>query len=176
MAYYKTNSPEVLAAWEDHKQKSQRITDNGRQFAARFEGATAMFCGGVMDAFRFYGLKFKEPMDVRIWTKPDHKAQLTQFPRRSVAPGVKGEERKRLAAELQKLRDEYKAHAPKERAEYEPFLNTMGLGFGQLFFAQYKQITGADDGFIYIETSAKPSSVMTEILGSEFEAIEKAIE
>lgn len=174
MAYYKTNAPEVLAAWKEHQEKSDRIIAAGRQFAARFEGATALFCGSVMDAFRFYGLKFKEPMDVRIWTKPDYKTQLTQFPRRSVAPGVKGEERKRLAAELEKLREEYKAHAPEERADWEPFLNTMGLGFGQLFFSTYKQITGQDDGFIYIETSAKPSGVMVEILGSEFEAVEKS--
>lgn len=172
MAYYKTDAPEVLAAWKSYTDKADSVQLAGKAFADRFAGATPVFSTSVLSGYAFYGLKFSPVMDVRIWTKPNSKTGFAQFPRRAVAPGVKGEDRKRLAAELAKIREEFAEHSPKEKADFDSFLDTMGLGNGALFFAGYKQrIVG---GFVYIQTSAKPSSVMTEILGSEFDAVSLA--
>ena len=61
---------------------------------------------------------------------------------------------------------------PKDKADLQPFLDAMGLGGGSLFFSSYKHVVTPD--CIYVSTSAKPNGVMTEILGSEFEAAEAA--
>lgn len=173
LAYYKTDAPQVLEAWKDYIAGCDALQKEGHEFAAMYEGATALFSSSIHSGRSFYGLKFNPKMDEVLWTKPDHKSGYSQFPRRSVPAGYKGEERKRLAAELEQVRSKYKDHAPKQRVEIEPFLVAMGLSGGALFFGRYKQFIGVD-GFVYVETSATPSDAMTEILGSEFAAAERA--
>jgi hypothetical protein len=172
MAYYKTSAPEVLAAWKAYKERVDRLQELGEAFARRFEGATALFQFSIHSGRTFYGLKFSPPMPQPLWTKPDPKAESSQFPRQSLPPGTKGDERKALKAELERLKDDFKEHKPKDKADLEPFLASMGLGGGKLFFAGYRQVVTPD--CIYVSTSATPSEAMTEILGSEFEAAEKA--
>jgi hypothetical protein len=172
MAYYKTSDAGVLAAWKAYRESADRLQVLGEEFAKRYVGATALFQSSVHSGRNFYGMKFKPPMPQPLWTKPDPKADGSQFPRSSLPPGTKGEERKALKLELEKLQEEFKAHKPKDKADLQPFLDAMGLGGGALFFAGYKQVATPD--CIYVSTSAKPNGVMTEILGSEFEAVEQA--
>ncbi|HBO3317857.1 TPA: hypothetical protein L4R52_002082 [Pseudomonas aeruginosa] len=172
MAYYKTNSPKVLQGWADYVAQADALQAEADAFAARYPGAKPLISTSVLSGRRFYGLAFDPPMPDTLWTKPNYKAGREQSPRRAPA-GVKGEERKRLAEELKVIRDDYNAHKPKIDAPLDPFLETLGLSGGALFFSRYKQFFGAD-GFIYIETNAQPSGELTEILGSEFAAAEKA--
>ena len=172
MAYYKTSAPEVLAAWKAYKESTDRLQELGETFAKRFVGATALFQFSIHSGRTFYGLKFNPPMPQPLWTKPDPKAERSQFPRRSLPPGTKGDERKALKAELEKLNGDFNEHKPKDKADLEPFLGAMGLGGGWLFFSSYRQVVTPE--CIYVSTSATPSEVMIEILGSEFEAAEKA--
>ncbi len=172
MAYYKTSDAGVLAAWKAYRESADRLQVQGEEFAKRFVGATALFQTSMHSGRNFYGLKFNPPMAQPLWTKPDPKADSSQFPRSSLPPGTKGEERKALKFELEKLQEEFKTHKPKDKADLQPFLDAMGLGGGALFFNGYKHVVTPD--CIYISTSAKPSGVLTEILGSEFEAAEAA--
>ena len=171
MAYYKTSDARVLAAWKTYREEADRLQVLGNEFAKRYEGASAMFSTSFHSGRRFFGLKFNPAMPQPLWTKPDHKAGGSQFPRQALPPGTKGDERKALKLELTQLREDFNEHKPKEDADMQPFLDSMGLGGGALFFGSYKHV--AKDDCLYVSTTAKPSSVMTEILGSEFEAAEK---
>lgn len=172
MAYYKTSDAGVLAAWKTYREEADRLQVLGNEFAKRYEGASPLFSTSFHSGRRFFGLKFKPEMPQPLWTKPDPKAEGSQFPRSSLPPGTKGDERKAMKIELTKLREDFNEHKPKGEADMQPFLDSMGLGGGALFFGSYKHI--AKDDCLYVSTSAKPSSVMTEILGSEFEAAENA--
>lgn len=172
MGYYKTNSPKVLQAWADYIAQADALQAEANAFAARYPGAKPLISTTMLSGRRFYGLAFDPPMPDILWTKPNYKAGREQSPRRAPA-GVKGEERKKLVEELKVIRDDYKAHMPKIEAPLDPFLATFGLSGSAMFFSRYKQFFGAD-GFIYIETTALPSGELTEILGSEFAAAEKA--
>ena len=171
MAYYKTSDARVLAAWKTYREEADRLQVLGNEFAKRYEGASAMFSTSFHSGRRFLGLKFNPAMPQPLWTKPDHKAGGSQFPRQALPPGTKGDERKALKLELTQLREDFNEHKPKGEADMQPFLDSMGLGGGALFFGSYKHF--AKDDCLYVSTTAKPSSVMTEILGSEFEAAEK---
>ena len=171
MAYYKTSDAGVLAAWKTYREEADRLQVLGNEFAKRYEGASAMFSTSFHSGRRFFGLKFNPAMPQPLWTKPDHKAGGAQFPRQALPPGTKGDERKALKLELTQLREDFNEHKPKGEADMQPFLDSMGLGGGALFFGSYKHV--AKDDCLYVSTTAKPSSVMTEILGSEFEAAEK---
>ena len=172
MAYYKTSDAGVLAAWKAYMESADRLQALGDEFAKRYEGASALCSTRIHSGRNFYGLKFNPPMPQPLWTKPDPKAEGAQFPRQSLPSGFKGDERKALKDELTTLQESFKEHRPKEKADLQPFMDAMGLGGGALFFSSYKHV--AKDDCIYVSTSAKPSDVMTEILGSEFEAAEKA--
>ena len=171
MAYYKTSDARVLAAWKTYREEADRLQVLGNEFAKRYEGASAMFSTSFHSGRRFFGLKFNPAMPQPLWTKPDHKAGGSQFPRQALPPGTKGDERKALKLELIQLREDFNEHKPKGEADMQPFLDSMGLGGGALFFGSYKHV--AKDDCLYVSTTAKPSSLMTEILGSEFEAAEK---
>lgn len=168
MAYYKTKDPAVLAAWDAYMRQADQLQKQGDEFAALFPNAKALFATDIHTGRRFYGLAFTPAAPQPLWTKADHKCGYEQRPRNSLPAGIKGDERKALKAELDRLAELYKANRPKDKADLEPFLAAMGLGGGKLFFAGYKQVI--KDGTVYIETSATPSEVMTEILGSEFDA------
>jgi hypothetical protein len=172
MAYYKTNDAGVMAAWKTYREGCERLQALADKFAATFPGATALCRTEWHSGKSFYGLKFKPAMPQPLWTKPDDKTGYSQFPRRSLPPGTKGDERKALNAELKKLREDYAERKPKDEADMQPFLESIGLGGGKLFFSSYKHVV--TDDCLYISTSAKPSDVMVEILGSEFEAAENA--
>lgn len=171
MAYYKTSDARVLAAWKTYREEADRLQVLGNEFAKRYEGASAMFSTSFHSGRRFFGLKFNPAMPQPLWTKSDHKAGGSQFPRQALPPGTKGDERKALKLELTQLREDFNEHKPKGEADMQPFLDSMGLGGGALFFGSYKHV--AKDDCLYVSTTAKPSSLMTEILGSEFEAAEK---
>lgn len=172
MAYYKTSDTGVMATWQVYREESDRLQLLGEEFAKRYEGATALFSTSMYSGRSFYGLKFSPAMPQPLWTRPDPKAEGSQFPRQCLPPGTKGDERKALKVELTKLREDFNEHKPKGKADMQPFLEAMGLGGGAMFFNSYRHIAKAD--CLYVSTSAKPSNVMTEILGSEFEAAEKA--
>ena len=171
MAYYKTSDARVLAAWKTYREEADRLQVLGNEFAKRYEGASAMFSTSFHSGRRFFGLKFNPAMPQPLWTKSDHKAGGSQFPRQALPPGTKGDERKALKLELTQLREDFNEHKPKGEADMQPFLDSMGLGGGALFFGSYKHV--AKDDCLYVSTTAKPSSLITEILGSEFEAAEK---
>lgn len=171
MAYYKTSDAGVLAAWRVYREGCDRLKVSADEFAASYPGATALMRTDWHSGKSFYGLKFEPPMRQPLWTKPDPKAGFSQFPRQSLPPGFKGEERKVLKAELTKLQEDFKGRKPKDFSDMQPFLESIGLGGGALFFARYKHVI--TDDCLYINTSAKPSDVMIEILGSEFESAEK---
>lgn len=172
MAYYKTSDAGVLAAWKTYREGCDRLQVLADAFAATFPGAKALVSTDWHSGKRFYGLSFNPRMPQPLWTKPDEKTGFSQFPRRSLPPGTKGEERKALNAELKKLNEDFKERKPKEKVDMQPFLESIGLGGGVLFFAGCKLVFVED--VLFVSTSAKPNEVMTEILGSEFEAAEKA--
>ncbi|WP_141229021.1 hypothetical protein [Pseudomonas fragi] len=172
MAYYKTSDAGVLAAWRIYRADCDKLKVLANEFAATYPGAESLVRTDWHSGRSFYGLKFTPAMPQPLWTKPDDKTGQSQFPRRALPSGTKGEERKALNAELKKLREDYEQRRPKYKADMQPFLDSMGLGGGALFFAGYKHIV--TDDCLYVRTSAKPSEVMTEILGSEFEAAEQA--
>lgn len=174
MAYYKTSDAGVLAAWKTYREGCDRLQVIGEAFAKRYEGAKPLFQTSFHSGRHFYGLTFSPVMPQPIWTLPDPKAERSQFPRRSAPAGIKGEERKAIKAELDRLNAEYKEHEPKEKADMQPFLKSMGLDGGALFFSTYKHVHAGD--CLYVSTTAKPSAVMVEILGSEFDAAEKAFD
>ncbi|MDB5997196.1 MAG: hypothetical protein JWP42_4332 [Pseudomonas sp.] len=172
MAYYKTSDPCVLQAWKSYLAQAAAIDAAGHEFAKGYPGAKALFSTCFHSGRQFFGLKFNPAMPQPLWTKPDHKAGMSQFPRASLPSGIKGDERKKLAAELKTLNETFRANRPEGKADLEEFLESMGLSSGALFFSSFKQIVVGD--VIYISTTATVSDVMTEIFGSEFEAAESA--
>lgn len=168
MAYYKTSSPAVLAAWQTYIEQCDLLQKKGEEFAALFPNAKALFSTDIHTGRRFYGLAFSPVAPQPLWTKADPKCGYEQRPRNALPAGIKGDERKVLKAELDQLGELYKANRPNDKADLDPFLTAIGLGGGKLFFSGYKQVI--KDGTVYIETSATPGEAMTEILGSEFDA------
>ena len=174
MAYYKTSDAGVLAAWKSYTDGCERLQVIADAFAATFPGAKALIRTDWHSGRSFYGLSFNPRMPQPLWTKPDEKTGFSQFPRRSLPPGTKGEERKALNAELKKLREDFDERTPKEKSDMQPFLSSIGLAGGALFFSGIKLFFL--DEVLFVSTTAKPNDVMTEILGSEFDAAERAAE
>lgn len=174
MAYYKTEAPEVKKAWEEFQANAKKVHVAGNAFAEQFEGAKALFSNNWHSGCGFFGLCFSPVINSPIWTKPDWKLGKYQRPRSAVQAGIKGEERKALKVELEALQAKWKAGEPKEKASLDDFLASIGTHSGNLFFSAFKQFIGADGAF-YFSTTVSLSNVV-EILGSEFDAAEKAAE
>lgn len=173
MAYYNTDAPEVIKAWNEFIAECEIVKQVSKEFAEKFEGAEPLISSDIHSGYQFYGLKFSPKADTRIWTKPDQKTGLEQRPRSSVQAGIKGEDRKILKIELDALNEKWKAGRPSRKASLDKFLNLIGAGGGALFFSNYSQ--RFVDGVFYFSTSVKLSELTVEILGSEFDAADKKL-
>ncbi len=168
MSYFKTNHPEVIAAFNENSQRRKALADRADQFAIEFGGEAIFLKSGGVDTW-FGGLKFAPPKPSDLWRKPD--AHGCQHPRTSLAKGTK-EERK----QLKELNDLYTARTNhfnlNERVSRDDFLKSIGTHWGQVMFSGMSYFL--HDGFIYVDTTAKLNDKVTEILGSEFNAAENA--
>lgn len=161
--YYKTADPEVIAAWAEYRRQVAEVQDAGEAFAKVF-GATALFCNTV-HGYEFSGITFKgeEPFMGRgIWTKPERSRLGRQHPLKRVPASLK--------EDSQKLKAMWGSSFPKQKAEREPLLNSVGLGWGDVVFGggfEFFEI----DGVAYFKTAAqlKDTRPVTEITGSEYE-------
>lgn len=166
-AYYKTTSPEVLAALLHRDEEIKRIRAKGDEFAAAF-GGKFLNHNGVSGYRVANGLVFDPPKPARLWTVPDRKAMNMQRPRITIAKATAEEK-----AELVAIRSKWGDLFPTEEVPFEPVLNSMGISYGNLIFGGAFSLT-EHEGVVYVMTSAKLNDCMIEILASEFDAIKAA--
>lgn len=170
MAFYKTNAPTVLAAYDEFVKENEGVAEEAKAFADLFGGKPIyrFDFGGR----RFYNLRFEPAADIDLWTKPNPDAGNAQHPRSALPKSVKGDRRKLLARELAALNDKFTGNYPRRKADLDAFWGAMGTDWGILllhgagFFA-------AADNTIYVKTSAPLNDCMTEILESEYRKAEE---
>lgn len=161
-SFYKTTDANVLAAHANFEAAKNALIDNANELGKEFDGKPK-FCSDV-NRFKCAHLvlnNYSQREDKDLWTKPDQ--NYLSSPRRGK---VKGK-----AKEQKELLDRYWELFP-ESVEANPLYESMGLNWGDLLFGGGFTMF-AHDGAIYLRTGAKVGPMMTEILGSEFNAAEQ---
>lgn len=167
MAYYKSNAPVVLKAWNDMILANAAMWVNIRDFAHKY-GACTPIVSKSISCFRFGGLRFNPKQDTRFWTKPG-KTCGTQRPRMK----IKGDADERCAQKA--LLQAWNENHPTRKVDLEPLYRSFGTSWGDLFFCGIGYFEG-NDGFVYVATDAKLAPHMIEVLHSEYLAARKASE
>ncbi|WP_421180390.1 hypothetical protein [Aeromonas enteropelogenes] len=160
--YYKTIDAGVLAAHANFEAAKNALFEKANALGKEFNG-TPKFSSDV-NRFKCAHLvlnNYYQREDKDLWTKPD-KHSLSA-PRRGK---VKGKTKEQEA-----LRERYWEMFP-EPVNTNPLYESMGLNWGDLLFGGGFTMF-AHDGAIYLRTGAEVGPMMTEILGSEFEAAER---
>lgn len=159
MSYYKTNDSAVMESVKKHKEELASLFDASKKFADYFGGKHV--CTRDFTRIRLCGVKFKPVKDFVLWTKPC-KDYGTQRPRSKAGAGATEEQK----IALKTLMAEWIERSPKHQVELEPLYNAFGTNWGELVFAGIGYFE--NDGYLYVETSAKLGPQMSEILGSEY--------
>lgn len=176
--YFKTNKPEVLAEVARLNQERKDLIAAADKFAAQFNAKAmtstsmrgASFGGLVLKDYDTSGLyqlgRCGPPAreDKHLWTKPDRNG--ISHPRAS----IKGKE---LKAELRDLTERYREGVKAlPTVDFEPFFASLDIDWGNLMFSGLNWFE--HDDYLYFESGLSFDEVATEILGSEYEAAEKA--
>lgn len=162
MSYFKTNDPAVLAAYQSVKAQTAALKQQAKVFGDRFggEGLVSFSASG----HRFAGVRFFHQQPLDIWTTWDNNGM--QRPRRKPKAGTPQDRRDALKA----LNEDWEANAPTEQVSMDPFFQSVGTDWGNVMFNGASWFQRGE--WIYFKTFIKLSA--QEILGSEFEAAEKA--
>ncbi|WP_324019431.1 hypothetical protein [Aeromonas hydrophila] len=161
-SFYKTTDASVLAAHATFEAAKDALIEKANLLGKEFDGKPK-FCSDV-NRFKCAHLvlnNYYQREDKDLWTKPDQ--NYLSAPRRGK---VKGKTK-----EQQELQDRYWEMFP-ESVEANPLYESMGISWGDLLFGGGFTMF-AHDGAIYLRTGAKVGSMMTEILGSEFNTAEQ---
>lgn len=163
MSFYKTNAPAVLAAWEEESAQKAALRAEIDTFAAKFGGEGFIYA----DPYRFAGIKFVSVAPRDLWRAPDRDG--LQWPRSSPLKGASAETK----AELKALNATWRDHAPTGSIRANRV--HQALGFSSHLEFLFEGLTlFVYGGFLYASTR-KAMPGMTEILGSEYEAAERAL-
>jgi hypothetical protein len=163
MSFYKTNAPAVLAAWEEQHAQKVALKEKIDAFAGRFGGVGLTYA----DPARFAGLRFSPEAPRDLWITADRDG--LQWPRRKPLKGASAETK----AALKALNAEWEQFFPGERVSSDGLYQSLGFASSMDFMFEGLTLF-VHDGFLYASTR-KAMPAMTEILGSEFEAAERAL-
>lgn len=161
-SFYKTTDASVLAAHASFEAAKNDLIEKANALGKEFDGKPK-FCSDV-HRFKCAHLvlnNYHQREDKDLWTKPDQ--NYLSAPRRGKVKGKTKEQKE--------LQDRYWDMFP-EPVEANPLYESMGLNWGELLFGGGFTMF-AHDGAIYLRTGAKVGPMMTEILGSEFNAAEQ---
>lgn len=155
MSHYKTNHPNVLAAFNTINVAYGELQESVDAFRDQFGAKKCLFLNGITD-IRFGGLIFEPMADIAIWTKPDRERK-TQAPRSRISgltPEAKAEHKELLA--------KWNATYPRTRIDIRPLYESFGSDWGNCLMNGIGYFEGAD-GFIYVFTRAKLAEHMQSI-------------
>jgi len=161
MSFYKTNAPNVMAAWAAERQAVATLRVAVEEFATKY-GATGHT---YSDPVRFAGLRFNPPMPRDLWRAPDRHG--LQCPRTTPLKGATAETK----AALKALNAEWDLHVPDAQVDSKALYAALGVSWGDFLFSGLTLFE--QGGWLYAETSAA-MPCMTEILGSEYEQAKAA--
>lgn len=166
MSYWKFTSAEALAAWDDMERQEEELKAQGSTFAALFGGKPVY--QKTMCDWRFYGVLFfgRAYGHEDLWTKGTNKNGGARQPRVKVPASLKRE-----SEALWQLWNDQRPHITADR---EAFYESIGLDWGNMLFSGFASFRHED--VIYVETGAtpKPEAGGVEILGSEYDAAQRA--
>lgn len=160
MSYFKFNSAEALAAWDEMERQERELKTQSEAFAALF-GGKPVFQKTACD-WRFHGVRFDEHVYISeaLWTKQSQRNGWSRTPLVKVPASMK--------QESQKLRELWDARRPTAVAERDGVYTAIGLDWGDLIFCGIEMFRLGDE--IYVQTGAtpKPEAGGIEILGSAY--------
>ena len=162
--YYKTTDSGVLAAHAAFNAAKEALIEKANALGKEFDGKPKF--SSDVNRFKCAHLvlnNYHQREDKDLWTKPDQ--NYLSAPRRGK---VKGK-----AKEQKELQDRYWDMFP-ESVEANPLYESMGMNWGELLFGGGFTMF-SHGGAIYLRTGAKVGQMMTEILGSEFDAAEQSL-
>lgn len=162
--YYKTTDSNVLAAHAAFNAAKEALIEKANALGKEFDGKPKF--SSDVNRFKCAHLvlnNYHQREDKDLWTKPDQNS--LSAPRRGK---VKGK-----AKEQKELQDRYWGMFP-ESVNANPLYESMGLNWGELLFGGGFTMF-AHGGAIYLRTGAKVGQMMTEIIGSEFDAAEQSL-
>lgn len=163
-SFYKTTDASVLAAHANFEAAKDALIEKANALGKEFDGKPKF--SSDVNRFKCAHLVLNNYClreDKDLWTKPD-KHNLSA-PRRGKVKGKTKEQKELL--------ERYWEMFP-ESVETNPLYESMGLNWGDLLFGGGLTMF-AHDGAIYLRTGAKVGPMMTEILGSEFNAAELSL-
>jgi hypothetical protein len=162
MSFYKTNDPEVVAAYQALENAAEALKQQAKAFGERFGGEGLIYFSA--SGHRFAGVRFALQQPLDIWTAWDKDGM--QRPRSKPKAGTSQERRDALKT----LHAEWDANAPTERVSMDPFFQSVGTNWGDVMFSGASWFRCGEE--IYFNTRLKLTA--QEILGSEFEAAKAA--
>lgn len=161
MSFFKTNDPEVMAAWNKESAAHSELRKAADEFAARYGGTGHLYSSPV----RFAGVKFTPPKPRDLWRAPDNHG--LQCPRTRPLTGASASTREELKA----LNADWMAHVPEERVDSNELYRTLGVSWGDFFFSGLEMFQHG--GWLYAKTGTHMKR-MTEIMGSEYSVASEA--
>ena len=169
--YYRADAPAVRDAWAQLQADRETVYAEADAFAARFDGATAVFTDGS-SGLRFHGLVFDPPMPTDIWTTRMAKDGNVQRPRAAGAFRGRGGNRANAerAAELRRVHVLYNDNLPRASAKLDQVFAELGTDWGTMWICGH-HLT-ARGGVVYLATSATLGAPCAEITAGEFEAVD----
>lgn len=162
MSYYKTNSPDVLAAWKSIEARVKVIQSEGQIFGEYFGGKPLY----QSDPVRVVGLHFSPAKPRELWT-----AKCVNGMQRPLANPRKGSDSETKEA-LKELQRDWNIRSPKTEASRDELYASLGVHWGEFLFSGGLSMFERD-GWVYAETG-RDMPVMQEILGSEFKRAKDA--
>lgn len=159
MAFYKTNDPAVLDAWNARLAGLRAMQAQGDALAESV-GGKAVFTHGLHGA-RFAGVSLPASASRAVWTARDKFD--AQRPRSRPKPGSSDAEKAAHA----KVAAAWAA-APTDEVSMDGLYASIGSSWSDFVFAGFGAFLR--DGFVYIETEMQLPQHIVEILGSEYTA------
>lgn len=171
MPTYKTTTPEAVQACKAFDEARDALLVRGRAFAACYPGSKPVYAYDVHGA-NLHGVAFSPANDSPLWTRPQRDGGNVQRPRKEPAKGVKGDERREQIAALKVLNAEWEANFPGDKVDRLPVLAALGTDWGSVLLngMRYFEL----EGVVYLNTTISPREGWQEILGSEYEAADRA--
>lgn len=161
MSFFKTNDPEVMAAWHKEMVAFAALRKAADEFATRYGGTGHLYS----NPGRFAGVKFSPPKPRELWRAPD--CNGLQCPRTKPLTGSSASTREELKA----LNADWLAHVPRKLVDSDELYRTLGVDRSDFVFSGLEMFQHG--GWIYAKTGTHMKR-MTEILGSEYSAASEA--
>lgn len=168
--YYRITDVRVKEAWADYKTENYALDAQAAEFAAKFDGAHAVFAKDVHGR-SFHGLRFDVRQPTDIWTVPNAKDGDVQRPRARISLPRGSTDKAARQAELDRVTSIFAEGKPTVSPSLNSVYEAIGTDWGNIMFGGGFRLS-EHSGELYVATGLFLNA--EEITGSAYIEATKA--